>query len=67
MFVLKIVSTLKKAKVSYALVGGYAVALHGAVRGTLDVDLILRFQERHFVAAQAKYFSFARSTSRIAI
>ena len=27
----------------YAVVGGYAVALHGAVRGTLDVDIALRW------------------------
>jgi hypothetical protein len=55
MFVLKIVSALKKAKVPYALVGGYAVALHGAVRGTLDVDLILRFNERNFAAAEKAF------------
>ena len=27
--------------VRYALVGGYAVALHGAVRGTVDVDVVV--------------------------
>ena len=52
MFVLKVTEALKNAKVSYAQVGGYAVALHGAVRGTLDVDLILRFSEKQFVAAE---------------
>ncbi len=52
MFLLRIAQALEGAKVSYALVGGFAVALHGAVRGTLDVDLILRFSEKQFVAAE---------------
>ena len=52
MFLLKVTQALEKAKVSYALVGGFAVALHGAVRGTLDVDLILRFSEKQFTAAE---------------
>jgi hypothetical protein len=52
MFLLRVTQALENAKVSYALVGGFAVALHGAVRGTLDVDLILRFSEKQFVAAE---------------
>ena len=40
MFILKVASTLEKHKIPYAIVGGHAVALHGAVRGTLDIDLI---------------------------
>lgn len=35
---------LDARQVRYALVGGYAVALHGAVRGTVDIDLILDWQ-----------------------
>ena len=35
---------LEARQVKYALVGGYAVALHGAVRGTVDIDLILDWQ-----------------------
>ena len=41
---------LDDAGVEYALVGGHAVALHGAVRGTVDVDVVLRW-ERQVVAA----------------
>lgn len=40
MFILKVAAVLDKYQVPYALVGGYAVALHGAVRGTIDIDLI---------------------------
>jgi hypothetical protein len=43
MFIHDICSALEKAKVSYAIVGGYAVALHGAVRGTVDVDVVIEW------------------------
>ena len=31
----------------YAIAGGFAVALHGAVRGTVDVDLVLDLTEKN--------------------
>lgn len=40
-FLAKVCRALKDANVRYAVVGGYAVALHGAVRGTVDVDLAI--------------------------
>jgi hypothetical protein len=52
MFLFDVVESLNLARVPYALVGGYAVALHGAVRGTVDIDLVLRFTERDFKAAE---------------
>lgn len=52
MFLLKVLDALRKSRVPYALVGGHAVALHGAVRGTLDVDIALRHRERDFIAAE---------------
>ncbi len=44
LFILKVSSALENHGVPYAIVGGHAVALHGAVRGTLDVDLIIRWE-----------------------
>lgn len=41
MFLLTLVRALRKARVPYAIVGGYAVALHGAVRGTVDIDIVV--------------------------
>jgi len=41
MFIKKVVGQLDKYNIPYALVGGYAVALHGAVRGTVDVDIVI--------------------------
>jgi hypothetical protein len=52
MFLHRVASCFDKAKVRYVLVGGYAVALHGAVRGTLDIDVIIPFEERQFIRAE---------------
>ena len=40
-FLARVAHSLDKAGVRYAVVGGYAVALHGAVRGTLDIDIAI--------------------------
>jgi hypothetical protein len=41
MYINRVCHALEKAKVPYALVGGVAVALHGAIRGTVDMDIVL--------------------------
>ena len=46
---MRVCEALKKHHVPYAIVGGYAVALHGAVRGTLDVDLITSWKPEHLL------------------
>jgi hypothetical protein len=43
MFLVNLVKKLNQNNLPYALVGGHAVAFHGAVRGTMDVDLILKW------------------------
>lgn len=43
MFVHDICTTLDNAKIPYAIVGGYAVALHGAIRGTIDIDIVIHW------------------------
>ncbi len=43
MFIHVICAALQAAKIPYAIVGGYAVALHGAVRGTVDVDVVINW------------------------
>ena len=53
MFLERVVSALRRARVRFAIAGGHAVALHGAVRGTLDVDLVLSLSRRNFTAAEA--------------
>lgn len=41
MFIRKVIDALSQAQVPYALVGGYALVLHGAVRGTVDIDIAI--------------------------
>lgn len=43
MFIHDVCKAFDSAKISYAIVGGYAVALHGAIRGTVDVDIAIHW------------------------
>jgi hypothetical protein len=43
MFIHTVCSALDKAEIPYAIVGGHAVALHGAIRGTVDVDVVIEW------------------------
>ncbi|NCF81606.1 MAG: hypothetical protein GWP74_08315 [Proteobacteria bacterium] len=48
MFIQTVIRALDKHRVKYALVGGYAVALHGAIRGTVDVDIAIALNRATF-------------------
>ncbi|MGK5083464.1 DUF6036 family nucleotidyltransferase [Bdellovibrionota bacterium FG-1] len=52
MFLLRLVQTLDKHHVNYAIVGGYAVALHGAVRGTVDIDLVIHLEKKELLGIE---------------
>jgi|SRR5579883_2247915 len=52
MFILEVAAALRKAGVSFAVAGGHAVSLHGAVRGTVDLDLVLRLAQSDYEAAE---------------
>jgi hypothetical protein len=43
----KIVRALDRNKVQYTLIGGYAVALHGAPRMTMDIDFLTHLTEQN--------------------
>ncbi len=49
MFIIEVVEALNQARVSYAIAGGYAVALHGVVRGTVDLDLVIALTEKDYI------------------
>lgn len=49
MFLIKVIEQCEKHKIPYALVGGYALALHGIVRATVDVDLVLNLDKQQFL------------------
>ena len=48
MFIKTVIDALNKASINYVLVGGYAVALHGAVRGTVDLDFVIALDEQQY-------------------
>lgn len=52
MLLYNIIDAFTKAKLKYALVGGYALALHGIVRATLDIDLVLSLKLSDFELAE---------------
>ena len=53
MLLAKLVKALEKSEVEYAIVGGVALALHGAPRGTVDIDFVIRHTEKGFIAVEA--------------
>lgn len=52
MFILDVITALNSHKVNYALIGGYAVALHGAIRGTVDIDILISINKTDFRNAE---------------
>jgi len=52
MFILQVIQSLNNQRVNYAIVGGYAVALHGAIRGTVDIDLVININKLQFLRAE---------------
>ncbi len=66
MFLLQVVDALNREKVPYAVAGGYAVALHGAIRGTSDIDFIISLKPKHIAAAEVALKSVGL-TSRIPV
>ena len=48
----RICASLGRAGVRYAIVGGHAVALHGAVRGTVDIDVAIAWNRKTLTAAE---------------
>lgn len=52
MFIERVCKKLSEHNVPYAIVGGHAVALHGAVRGTLDIDLVIVWSATNLKTAE---------------
>ena len=55
MFLNRLIEALVLFKVDYAIVGGYAVALHGAIRGTIDIDLAIGLSEDQYLQAEQAF------------
>lgn len=48
----RVCAALERAGVRYAVVGGHAVALHGAVRGTVDIDIAISWSRKSLLAME---------------
>jgi len=44
---LKIIESFNKHKVNYVIIGGYAVILHGFLRATEDIDIVLSMTQEN--------------------
>jgi hypothetical protein len=53
MFLHKVCQHLDAANIPYAIVGGYAVALHGAARGTFDVDIAIEWSLKNLAKVES--------------
>jgi hypothetical protein len=51
-FLIEVASAMEKFKVPFVVVGGYALALHGIVRATMDVDFVIHLTEGNLQAAE---------------
>lgn len=66
MFLFQVIDEFKKNNIPYAIVGGYAMALHGLVRATVDINLVLRLKIKDFEQAEQALLEVGL-TSRIPI
>ncbi len=47
------VEKLQQNKIKFAIAGGYAVAMHGAVRGTIDLDLVVLLEKNNLTKLES--------------
>lgn len=46
---------LQREKVAYAVIGAFALSVHGTVRGTMDVDAVVSASSRQLARLQARF------------
>lgn len=61
---LRIIDALNKAEIEYALCGGLAVVVHGYMRLTDDIDLLVRAQDVAAAKAAVRGGGFSLSTPK---
>ena len=50
--VLKIVKSMNQHKVNYVIIGGYAIIMHGYLRATEDLDIMIEMDEENVIKLQ---------------
>ncbi|HMV44764.1 MAG TPA: hypothetical protein PK079_18480 [Leptospiraceae bacterium] len=53
MLITRLCKIFNENSLKYAIAGGFAVALHGAVRGTIDVDIVLDLNEKNLTLCES--------------
>jgi len=53
MLIVELIEAFQKHKIPHAVVGGYALAFHGIIRTTADVDLVVRVSVKELEAAES--------------
>ena len=62
----ELIKGLKKEKINYMIVGGYAVNFHGFSRNTVDIDLIIKFSLANLKKVE-KFLKGAGMVSRLPV
>ncbi|MEM9695068.1 MAG: hypothetical protein AAGA56_21175 [Myxococcota bacterium] len=57
MLIEEVAAAFEENGVRYGVAGGFAVALHGAVRGTVDLDIVLALDRTNYERAEAVLLS----------
>jgi hypothetical protein len=57
LFIARICTLFRERSIPFAIVGGYAVAIHGVARGTFDVDIITEITADNFRKMEEALFS----------
>ena len=52
---LDVVEILQRENVDYAVIGTFALSVHGTIRGTMDVDAIVHTSPRQLANLRAKF------------
>ncbi len=66
MFIQKVIKAFEANNIKHALAGGYAVSLHGAVRGTVDIDILVHLDEKNLLKVENTLLSIGL-TSKIPV
>lgn len=67
MLALELAERLNQLKITYALVGGYALAFYGIVRATVDVDLVVSLDLKSLEAVEKLLIEEFKLQSRIPV
>ena len=57
MFINRLCKALNKAKIKYAIVGGWALVLHKIPRATFDIDMVIQLNEKSFLTVEKTFLA----------